>query len=157
MMLDFFGMRLVDFATGEVGRKEGWEYRYINMQERRHNNLRISRMLKSLGHLGFTRYKQPFIDHLTQEVEEGRLRCRSSLTRYWRPTLDLDTKRYKVDTLEDAEDREDSIFLQHVDNDTPKFYNFVASYGRLQSMLEERRRISKENDLKMLQRYKPKY
>jgi hypothetical protein len=41
-MLNFYGLKLVDVATGEVSRTEEWQERYKNMNILTHNNLRIS-------------------------------------------------------------------------------------------------------------------
>lgn len=50
MMLDFYGMRLVDPATGQIGRSEtpgpvnaSWKRRYSNLLQNSHNYLRITR------------------------------------------------------------------------------------------------------------------
>lgn len=59
MMLDFFGFRLVDSATGQLSRSAtlapdvgSWRQRYANLSSSSHNYLRISRILKSLSELG---------------------------------------------------------------------------------------------------------
>ena len=57
LMLDFYGFKLVDKATGAVGRHDGWKARFANLAARFHNNLRITRILKSLGEMGFEHYK----------------------------------------------------------------------------------------------------
>jgi hypothetical protein len=57
-MLNFYGMRLVDEQTGEVEREPKiWRERYTNMNKNTHNHLRVSRIITSLGELGFKRYK----------------------------------------------------------------------------------------------------
>ncbi len=50
MMLDFYGMRLVDPATGQIGRSEtpglvdaSWKRRYQGLLQNSHNYLRITR------------------------------------------------------------------------------------------------------------------
>jgi hypothetical protein len=53
LMLNFYGLKLVDEQTGEVARDEkNWKDRYQNLNTSSHNNLRISRIIASLGHLG---------------------------------------------------------------------------------------------------------
>lgn len=53
MMLQFYGMQLADKQTGKLQRHpKVWEERYLNLIENTHNNLRITRILQSLSHLG---------------------------------------------------------------------------------------------------------
>ena len=42
LMLDFYGMKLVDKRTGEIARRKKYFRRYINLNQNSHNNLRIS-------------------------------------------------------------------------------------------------------------------
>ncbi len=42
LMLNFYGLKLVNVETGEVARTEEWQERYKNMNILTHNNLRIS-------------------------------------------------------------------------------------------------------------------
>jgi len=51
MMLDFYGLQLVNRETGEVARAMHYAARYRNLTMAPHNNLRITRILTSLGHL----------------------------------------------------------------------------------------------------------
>lgn len=47
-MLNFYGLILVDFETGEVARHPHcWEKRYKNLRLHGHNNLRISTLSSS--------------------------------------------------------------------------------------------------------------
>jgi len=118
VMLNFYGMRLVDTQTGEIARASDPKFcaqRYKNLNANFHNNLRISRIIISLGHLGFTRYKKPFLDFLTSEVvENGVLQnCRRSLLEHWTPLVNgVGSKQYLEKTLEVEEDRVDSIFFR---------------------------------------------
>lgn len=50
MMLDFYGMRLIDPTTGQIGRSEtpapvnaSWKRRYSDLLQNSHNYLRITR------------------------------------------------------------------------------------------------------------------
>lgn len=62
LMLDFYGMQLVDPQTGELARKPGsWQERYDNLRDSSHNNLRISRILKALGEMRFDAYPAAFV------------------------------------------------------------------------------------------------
>jgi hypothetical protein len=65
LMLRFYGLQLKDARTGEIERYPGiYEERLDNLNWSSHNWLRISRILTSLGELGFRRYKAPLLKHL---------------------------------------------------------------------------------------------
>ncbi|KAH3743236.1 opioid growth factor receptor region [Pelomyxa schiedti] len=115
MMLHFYGMELLDERTGEVGRHPDpiiskWQLQNLNCSG--HNYLRISRIITSLGELGFMSYRKPLVDHLAAEMEAGLLpNCRQSLEDFWRRLLDPSTPWYEEKTLEEPADREPSIFF----------------------------------------------
>ena len=114
LMLDFYGLRLLDERTGRVGYVKDHTLlmsRMRNLNERPHNNLRITRILKSLGHLGFTRYKRPLLTALTRAVNRFVPRARPSLVSFWEPTVKYDSPRYFDFTKEVPEDREPSVFF----------------------------------------------
>ena len=48
-MLNFYGLRLVDEATGELERTDEWQDRFLNLNICTHNNLRISAYLHETG------------------------------------------------------------------------------------------------------------
>src|SRR5690348_126302 len=76
--------------AGEVQRNpENYKDRYDNLNWSSHNFLRITRILKSLGELGWEHLKFPFCKFLVREVfEENQLQnCRNSLVCYWIPVL----------------------------------------------------------------------
>jgi len=119
LMLDFYGLELVSEQTGEVQRCiKNWRARYRNLNTCFHNNLRITRILTSLGELGFSRYKKALVDHFTEEIlENGHLEtCARSLFKHWNQTLNIDSKEYIEKTLESSGDREDSIFFKQITN-----------------------------------------
>ncbi|XP_077059371.1 opioid growth factor receptor-like isoform X1 [Siphateles boraxobius] len=73
LMLDFYGIRLVNETTGEVDRAHNWKDRFMNLNRYSHNNLRITRILKCLGTLGLQHYQAPlckFFLHETLEKEQ---------------------------------------------------------------------------------------
>ena len=52
----------------------------------------VSRIITSLGELGFQRYKKPLVERLTEEVEAGTLAAaRGSLERFWVQLLNEDS------------------------------------------------------------------
>lgn len=57
LMLRFYGINLINEETGELRRAENWRERFHNLNLRNHNNLRITRILKCLGELGFEHYQ----------------------------------------------------------------------------------------------------
>ncbi|KAM6924685.1 opioid growth factor receptor [Xenentodon cancila] len=68
LMLGFYGIRLVNKDTGEVKRAENWKERFGNLERNMHNNLRITRILKSLGELGFENYQAPLVRFFLEET-----------------------------------------------------------------------------------------
>ncbi|KAI4891332.1 hypothetical protein NFI96_031736 [Prochilodus magdalenae] len=68
LMLDFYGMKLLDEKTGEVCRADNWRERFENLDRNTHNNLRITRILKCLGILGFQHYQAPLVHFFLEET-----------------------------------------------------------------------------------------
>ncbi|KAB5546033.1 hypothetical protein PHYPO_G00067420 [Pangasianodon hypophthalmus] len=68
LMLGFYGIQLTDRETGEVRRAENWRERFANLERNMHNNLRITRILKSLGELGFEHYQAPLVHFFLEET-----------------------------------------------------------------------------------------
>ncbi|KAJ8411951.1 hypothetical protein AAFF_G00142180 [Aldrovandia affinis] len=68
LMLDFYGIELIDKVTGEVKRSEKWMARFKNLNRNTHNNLRITRILKCLGELGFQHYQAPLVHFFLTET-----------------------------------------------------------------------------------------
>ncbi|XP_065190135.1 uncharacterized protein LOC135821007 [Sycon ciliatum] len=69
MMLNFYGLKLIDEQTGEVGRAGDWKSRYANLLTHTHNYLRITRIIKCLGEMpGMQLYQAPLVAHLVEEV-----------------------------------------------------------------------------------------
>ncbi|XP_063297202.1 opioid growth factor receptor-like protein 1 isoform X1 [Pelobates fuscus] len=60
IMLDFFGLKLMD-KNGNVSRAANWQERFQHLNESQHNYLRITRILKSLGELGYENFKFPLV------------------------------------------------------------------------------------------------
>ncbi|XP_016394383.1 opioid growth factor receptor-like isoform X3 [Sinocyclocheilus rhinocerous] len=68
LMLDFYGICLVDESTGEVARAPNWKDRFRNLDRHTHNNLRITRILKCLGTLGLKHYQAPLVKFFLNET-----------------------------------------------------------------------------------------
>ncbi|XP_051945624.1 opioid growth factor receptor-like protein 1 [Xyrauchen texanus] len=88
IMLDFFGIKLLD-KNGNVARAPNWQDRFQHLNESQHNYLRITRILKSLGELGFEKFKLPLVRLLLEEaLVEGMLpNMRHSALEYFVYTL----------------------------------------------------------------------
>uniref|UniRef100_A0A250YI80 Opioid growth factor receptor-like protein 1 n=1 Tax=Castor canadensis TaxID=51338 RepID=A0A250YI80_CASCN len=67
MMLEFFGIKLID-KTGNVARAINWQERFQHLNESQHNYLRITRILKSLGELGYESFKAPLVKFILHEA-----------------------------------------------------------------------------------------
>ena len=109
MMLKFYGFVLADERTGAVQRDpvDACGARIGNLNASPHNFLRVSRILTSLGELGFHRYKKPLLEALQREVEGGLLaNARASFHDFWLPlSTEEDSARYAAKTKEVAADR----------------------------------------------------
>jgi len=94
MMLDFYGIKLIDKKTGEVQRSKNYQERYAHLNNSSHNERRITRIFKCLGELGFEHYKLPLLRHFLKEVVEGHLRNNERAFRhYWLPILRSKSER----------------------------------------------------------------
>ena len=115
LMLDFYGLVLVDETTGAVAYAPDAAHcraRLANVCAAPHNNLRITRILTSLGHLGFARYRRPLVRLLARAIADGLLpTCTRSYTDFWRPTLACGTPAHRRKTCEHVDEREPSVFF----------------------------------------------
>ncbi|XP_052234368.1 opioid growth factor receptor-like protein 1 [Dreissena polymorpha] len=69
MMLDFFGMELVDERSGMIRRcAANWKERYAHLNTSFHNCMRITRILISIGQLGYARFQVPLVRFLMTEA-----------------------------------------------------------------------------------------
>ncbi|XP_020509986.1 opioid growth factor receptor-like protein 1 [Labrus bergylta] len=66
IMLDFYGIKLLD-KSGSVARAPNWQERFQHLNESQHNYLRVTRILKSLGELGYEAFKAPLVRLFLQE------------------------------------------------------------------------------------------
>lgn len=99
MMLDFYGTRIRDEATGELERHENWQRQYHNLNTHGHNNLRITRILKCLGEFGYENYKEAFMKFYISEMFEHGLigNCAYSCENFWLGTLKNDELRTQLE------------------------------------------------------------
>ena len=90
MILDFFGLKLVNKKTGEIERNlETYEERYSFLSRSSHNYLRISRILKFFAILEFEEFQLNFLKFMVKEIFENQelLPLMDSLISYWLPTI----------------------------------------------------------------------
>jgi hypothetical protein len=100
LILDFYGMKLLDEKSGKISRNEkNWERRYYNLNTSFHNYLRITRILKCLGLVGFEHYKKPLLDHFVDEVFKNNQlpNTMKSLVKFWIPTLRKESELREIE------------------------------------------------------------
>ncbi|XP_063009031.1 opioid growth factor receptor-like protein 1 isoform X3 [Melospiza melodia melodia] len=97
MMLEFFGIKLID-KTGNVARASNWQERFQHLNESQHNYLRITRILKSLGELGYESFKSPLVKFILHEalVEDTIPNIKQSALEYFVYTIRDRRERRKL-------------------------------------------------------------
>ncbi|KFZ57618.1 Opioid growth factor receptor, partial [Podiceps cristatus] len=68
LMLRFYGIILINEETGELKRAENWVERFQNLNRFSHNNLRITRILKCLGEMGYEHYQVHLVKFFLTET-----------------------------------------------------------------------------------------
>uniref|UniRef100_A0A8B9BLI7 Opioid growth factor receptor n=1 Tax=Anser brachyrhynchus TaxID=132585 RepID=A0A8B9BLI7_9AVES len=68
LMLRFYGIILTNQETGELERAENWAERFQNLNWFSHNNLRITRILKCLGEMGYEHYQVHLVKFFLTET-----------------------------------------------------------------------------------------
>jgi hypothetical protein len=101
MMLDFYGMELVDEENGIIQRSDQYLNRFKHLNNSYHNFLRISRILQFLGLVGLEHYKLQFIGFMMQEmfIHGNITNAQSSCIHYWLPTLACNHQRLYYDQI----------------------------------------------------------
>ncbi|XP_056405246.1 opioid growth factor receptor-like isoform X2 [Hyla sarda] len=61
LMLGFYGIELQDSDTGKLQKAKNWKERFHNLNNHSHNNLRITRILKCLGEMGYDHFQAPLV------------------------------------------------------------------------------------------------
>ncbi|XP_054018416.1 opioid growth factor receptor-like protein 1, partial [Dryobates pubescens] len=97
MMLEFFGIKLID-KSGNVARAANWQERFQHLNESQHNYLRITRILKSLGELGYESFKSPLVKFILHEalVEDTIPNIKQSALEYFVYTIRDRRERRKL-------------------------------------------------------------
>ncbi|OWK59115.1 Opioid growth factor receptor [Lonchura striata] len=98
LMLGFYGINLVNEETGELERAENWCERFENLNRFSHNNLRITRILKCLGEMGYEDYQVHLVKFFLTEtlVEETLPNVKRSALDYFLFTVRSKEKRREL-------------------------------------------------------------
>ncbi|KAM6947952.1 opioid growth factor receptor-like [Lycodopsis pacificus] len=147
LMLDFYGIELCDEETGEVKRASNWRDRFNNLNSRLHNNLRITRILKCLGTLGYRHYQAPLVRFFLEEtLVHGQL-----------PDVKISVLNYFVFGVLDKRERRSLIKFAYVHYDRkeefiwcPKKIQMIWSQqgmeGRKEACEPDLNRVSRSQD-----------
>ncbi|XP_068928661.1 opioid growth factor receptor isoform X2 [Petaurus breviceps papuanus] len=68
LILGFYGIELENHKTGKVRKADNYQERFQNLNSHSHNNLRITRILKCLGEMGYEHYQVPLIRFFLEEI-----------------------------------------------------------------------------------------
>ncbi|XP_049632849.1 opioid growth factor receptor-like protein 1 isoform X2 [Suncus etruscus] len=128
MMLEFFGIKLID-KTGNVARAVNWQERFHHLNESQHNYLRITRILKSLGELGYESFKSPLVKFILHEA----------LVENTIPNIKQSALEYFVYTIRDR--RERRKLLRFAQKHYTPSENFI--WGPLRKEQSERSKAQK--------------
>ncbi|XP_060606856.1 opioid growth factor receptor-like protein 1 isoform X2 [Ruditapes philippinarum] len=101
LMLDFYGIKLENKKDGTVVRSDNWEERFENLNRSKHNHNRITRILKSLGELGFEHLKKNFIKFILVEILERKTlaNLQESCCNYWIAILKDPSERAEMEVF----------------------------------------------------------
>ncbi len=126
-MLDFYGFVLVSPDTGELQRSDNWKSRFANLDRHFHNFLRITRILKSLGELGWENIKLGFVLRILREIQLGSYSSAMAIER--------SAESFWFWTLRDPIDRS---ILERMQAETSK--KCPITEEQIKQILEERRK-----------------
>uniref|UniRef100_A0A8C5PBS4 RNase H type-1 domain-containing protein n=1 Tax=Leptobrachium leishanense TaxID=445787 RepID=A0A8C5PBS4_9ANUR len=108
MMLKFFGVKLMgeygednDTVVTEVERAENFASRFENLTTNPHNNLRITRILLSLGELGAEEYQAPLVRFFLKEI----------LIKNKLPRMKKSAMNFFIPAVRDSKERQDLLFF----------------------------------------------
>jgi len=104
LMLDFYGIKMVDRKTGQLHRHKNYASRFENLEERAHNWLRITRILQCLGEFGFTSYQEQLLVFLANEIFKTKMlrKLAKSYSSFWVHTIKDEMHRLEfIDNIKD--------------------------------------------------------
>lgn len=109
LFLDFLGIAIIDESTGALARAPHYRERFENLVTHGHNFLRITRVLKCLGELGYSHYQPPLVHFLYHETYETKLlqQCAKSLAEFWvHVVIDDETREELIKLCDSQSDAE---------------------------------------------------
>ncbi|XP_040187629.1 opioid growth factor receptor-like [Rana temporaria] len=104
LMLGFYGLQLLDESSGRVGLAQNCQERFRNLNSNTHNNLRITRILKCLGEMGFERFQAPLVRFFLKETL-----CNGNL-----PNVKISALDYFMFTVKDKKQRRNLVHFAWV-------------------------------------------
>ena len=138
MMLNFWGAEIKHIPNSnliKVIRCEEWRNRLKNTRTHGHNNMRITRMLKCCGELGFEHYKLPILEFFIHECFGSHpylsgSQCVSSCRNYWVPTLRNETERTSMMNLISTLENSTWVSVSDQEMNEQGLYNDSGDIGR---------------------------
>lgn len=101
MMLDFYGIELVDETTGKLQRAANWKERLDHLNKSSHNFLRITRILKCFGEVGLEHLQPWLVYFLACEAFDKKtlVNAQRSCRSFWLPTVLDPVKKKKIENM----------------------------------------------------------
>ncbi|XP_052785370.1 uncharacterized protein DDB_G0290685-like [Mya arenaria] len=114
MMLDFYGMELEDVNSGKVRRCEtNWKERFEHLNRSYHNYMRITRIIKSLGELGFEHLQRGLVRFIITEAVVTK-----ELNR-----MNGDSVNFWIQAIKDEHDQSDMYMYWQETCENPESFN----------------------------------
>ncbi|XP_068121050.1 opioid growth factor receptor-like, partial [Hyperolius riggenbachi] len=104
LMLGFYGIELRNEKTGDIVCAENCEERFRNLNSNTHNNLRITRILKCLGELGYEHFQAPLVRFFLEETL-----CNGNL-----PSVKTSVLNYFMSVVKNEEERQKLVHFAWV-------------------------------------------
>ncbi|XP_078410936.1 uncharacterized protein LOC144688354 isoform X2 [Cetorhinus maximus] len=149
MMLDFYGIELVNQETGYVKRAPHWRQQFSNLNQRMHNNLRITRILKCLGEMGFEHLQPPLVKFFLTEtlIRQQLPNVRESVLDYFLYTIRSKHERRKLILYAQQHYKPDSEFVWGPPKGTENRYNHILNELKKEKEETENEESSDEGTL----------
>ncbi|XP_043837276.1 opioid growth factor receptor isoform X2 [Dromiciops gliroides] len=100
LILGFYGIELENHKTGKVRKADNYQERFQNLNLHSHNNLRITRILKCLGEMGYEHYQVPLIHFFLEEI----------LVNHYLPSVKQSALDYFMFTVRNKKERRKLVY-----------------------------------------------
>ncbi|KAL4224936.1 hypothetical protein ACF0H5_015632 [Mactra antiquata] len=133
MMLDFYGMELLNEKDGIIGRADNWRDRFQHLNRSYHNYLRITRILKCLGEFDYEYLKMNFVKFVLEEglVKQNLNNLIDSCVKFWIGVLRDDQQRKQVfDYYEELSTQGCVRTKRRVKSPSPPYVNKNSKTGK---------------------------